>query len=92
MKEIGDMYLAAAFMSYGGALERVDKTNPRHKVFVFSTDGIKKIWVRNDNDGVEEVIDPDSDLLVTAYAQDCLMFPPDYPYNVKYVKTLIHDR
>lgn len=91
MKEISDIYLAAAFMSYGGSLDNINRSNPRHKTFTFSTDGIKRIWVKNDDESIEEVFDPDSDRVVTAFAEDILMFPPEYPSCVRYIKALIHD-
>ena len=34
-KPIGDMYLAAALVSYGGTLVRIDKADNRHQKFVF---------------------------------------------------------
>jgi len=89
MKEISDIYLAAAFLSYGGKIEEVDRRQ-RRKVFHFSTDGISSIWVIEDG-VVSEVSNPNADVLVTNYSADRLMLPPDYPFCLRDIKALIHD-
>ena len=60
MKSTKDIYLAAAWMALGAKYERVDKTDPRHQVFYFSSEN-KLVFPKNQYDSEIRVSGVDLD-------------------------------
>lgn len=88
MEQIGDMYLAAALLSYGAELLEVDKTNIRRQKFLFS-DRIDSIFVTES--GVPVAIhDPKIKDVEMYFVSKRLMFPPNYPDCLRSIKSSIH--
>lgn len=55
-KSTKDVYLAAAFLTYDGIeLVQVDRTDPRHMIFVFDTPDVPNIVGINPKPNLEEI-------------------------------------
>jgi hypothetical protein len=87
-KQIGEMYLAAALLSYGAEISSVDRSNPKRLKFGFIGE-IKEIFIfksvvptRIESPSLEDV--------ELNYANKTLMFPPDYPDSIRRIKSVIH--
>lgn len=87
-KFIGDMYLAAALLSYGADMVRIDRSDTRRQKFVFSGE-IKEVWVMEGLFPIRKV-NPTFDEVQIAFTGDKLMFPPAYPDSVRKIKSAIH--
>lgn len=86
--EIGDMYLAAAFLSYDVSLDRIKKEQPRRQKFIFS--GIPERIFILDEGIVVAIEHPSLETLETKFIAKTLMFPPSYPDSVRRIKASIH--
>ena len=88
-KPIGDMYLAAALVSYGGTLVRIDKADNRHQKFVFEDNTVSEIWVESGNLHLRVVTPLIKDIETYFFAKR-LIFPPSYPDTIRSIKSAIH--
>lgn len=88
-KFIGDMYLAAAFLSYKIPLTSVDRSVPRRQKFIFTKDFSLTIYTLHSG-VVLAIQDATLDDIETNFASDTLMFPPSYPDAVRKIKSAIH--
>lgn len=88
-KYIGDMYLAAAFLSYNIPLTHVDRSIPRRQKFTFTKDCPLTIYTIHSN-VVLAVQNATLDDLETNFVSETLLFPPSYPNSVKRIKASIH--
>lgn len=88
MEQIGDMYLAAALLSYGASLSQVDKSNLRRQKFFFE-DVIKEIYVM-DGSLPLRVVSPSIKSVEMYFVSKRLMFPPTYPDCLRSIKSSIH--
>lgn len=77
-KIIGDMYLAAAFLSYGIPLSDVDRSIPRRQKFTFTKDCPLTIYTVHSG-VVLAVQNATLDELETNFVSETLLFPPNYP-------------
>jgi len=89
-KYVSDMYLAAAYLSYGAALVGIDKTETRRLKFIFSGTGLSTVYYKTVDGEVEFVNSPTMDDVERLYVAKTLMFPPAYPDSVRTIKTAIH--
>lgn len=87
-KQIGDMYLAAALSAYGAEISSIDRTNPKRLKFGF-IGGIKEIFIYK-SVVPTRIESPSLEDVEIHYANETLMFPPDYPDAIRRIKTLIH--
>ena len=87
--EVTDMYLAAAMMSYGAELDRVDKSDKRRQKFIF-IGNINKVLVYTDNGFYIVMETPQFTDVESKYYAKRLFFPPSYPDAVRSVKSAIH--
>lgn len=87
-KSISDMYLAAAFLSYGARLVRIDKSDLRRQKFCFSGQ-ISRIFVIEE-DEVKQVKTPTLGDVEMAFINKTLMFPHNYPGSIGAIKSAIH--
>lgn len=88
-KTIGDMYLAAAFLSYGIQLDSIDRTIPRRQKFIFAKDCPLTIYTVHSG-VVLAVHNATLNDLETNFASETLLFPPNYPDAIKRIKATIH--
>lgn len=86
---IGDMYLAAAFLSYGISLSDVDRSIPRRQKFTFSKDCPLVIYTVHSG-VVLAVQNATLKDLETNFVSETLLFPPNYPDAIKRIKASIH--
>lgn len=87
-KSVGDMYLAAAFLSYGVSLIRIEKKEPRRQKFIFSGCP-NRVFVKEG--GMVKTLEAVSlDELETLFIGETLMLPPSYPDSVRRMKASIH--
>jgi len=87
-KRIGDMYLAAALLSYNACLEEIDKSNPKRMKFCFS-DPPPYVF-KLEGIAVVKVNEPSLDDVETLFISKKLMFLPSYPSSIWDIKTAIH--
>ena len=88
-KTIGDMYLAAAYLSYDVSLQRIDRSNQRRLRFVFADKPCTLITISRDGEVIKEY-NQGLDDLETKFVAKTLMFPPSYPESVRRIKATIH--
>ena len=88
-KVIGDMYLAAAFLSYNISLASINRTVPRRQKFTFIKDCPLTIFTLHSG-VVLAVQNATLDDIETNFASETLLFPPNYPDAVKRIKATIH--
>jgi hypothetical protein len=88
-KIIGDMYLAAAFLSYNIPLVSINRSVPRRQKFTFIR--TEPLTIFTLHSGVVLAIrDATLDDVETNFASETLLFPPNYPDAVKRIKATIH--
>ena len=88
-KQIGDMYLAAALVSYGATMIRIDKADRKHQKFVFVDGTIKEIWVESGNIHLK-VVTPVIKEIENYFFSKKLVYPPSYPDTICSIKSAIH--
>jgi hypothetical protein len=88
-KFIGDMYLAAAFLSYNIPLTSVDRTVPRRQKFIFTKTQSLTIFTLHSG-VILSIQDASLEDIETNFVSDTLMFPPSYPDAVRRIKSAIH--
>lgn len=88
-KFIGDMYLAAAFLSYGISLTSINRTVPRRQKFTFTKDCPLTIYTIHSGI-VLAVQNATLDDIETNFVSETLLFPPNYPDAIKRIKASIH--
>ena len=88
-KPVTDMYLTAAFLSYGITLEKIDRENPRRQIFYF-VDKPTKVWKLLDNNLVTRMEFVDLDQIEILFRSKRLMFLPDYHNFIRDTKSMIH--
>jgi hypothetical protein len=88
MENIGDMYLAAALLSYGCELLDVDKTNVRRQKFLFN-DNVEYVYII-DNGVPVQIHSPKIKDIEMYYFSKKLVFPPQYPDCLRSIKSSIH--
>lgn len=88
-KSITDMYLVAAFLSYGADLLEVDKENPKKQAFIFEDKAIN-VWKLNEFGLVSRVEFVDLGQVELLFRSEKLMFPPNYCSSVRSIKSMIH--
>lgn len=88
-KQIGDMYLAAALVSYGATMLRVDKADRKHQKFVFEDNTVSEIWVESGNIHLR-VVTPLINDIETYFFSKKLVYPPSYPDTIRSIKSAIH--
>jgi hypothetical protein len=87
-RAIGDMYLAAAFLSYDIPLLRIERDQPRRQKFIFA--GVPpRVFVQEE--GVVMMVEhPTLEEIETKFIAKTLMFPPSYPDAIRRIKSSIH--
>ena len=88
-KFIGDMYLAAAFLSYDIPLTSIDRTVPRRQKFTFTKTCDLTIYTLHSGT-VLTVRNATLDDIENNYVSETLLFPPSYPNSVRRIKSSIH--
>lgn len=88
-KVIGDMYLAAAFLSYNISLSSINRTVPRRQKFTFIRTEPLTIFTLHSG-VVLAVRNATLDDIETNFASETLLFPPSYPDAVRRIKSTIH--
>lgn len=87
-RAIGDMYLAAAFLSYDIPLLRIERDQPRRQKFIFC--GVpRRVFI--EEEGVVMMLEnPTLEEIETKFIAKTLMFPPSYPDAIRRIKSSIH--
>jgi hypothetical protein len=88
MECIGDMYLAAAILSYGAELVEVDKADRKRQKFFFSQE-VDHVYVL-DNGVPVRVESPKIKEIEIMYFSKRLLFLPNYPDCLRSIKSSIH--
>jgi len=88
-KQIGDMYLAAALVSYGSTLIRIDKGDRKHQKFVFEDNTVSEIWVESGHIHLR-VVTPAIKEIENYFFSKKLVYPPSYPDTIRSIKSAIH--
>lgn len=88
-KQIGDMYLAAALVSYGATMIRIDKADRKHQKFVFEDNTVSEIWVESGNIHLR-VVNPIIKEIENYFFSKKLIYPPSYPDTIRSIKSAIH--
>lgn len=87
-KPIGDMYLAAAFLSYDIPLIRIERKDARRQKFIFSGSP-RRVFI--EEGGVVMLLEnPTLEEIETKFIAKTLMFPPSYPDSIRRIKASIH--
>ena len=91
-KQIGDMYFAAALVSYGSVMVRIDKTDKKHQKFVFEDNTVSEIWVESGGKGSIHlrVVTPPIKDIENYFFSKKLVYPPSYPDTIRSIKSAIH--
>jgi hypothetical protein len=89
-KSVGDMYLAAAFLSYGAALNRVDRKDEKRQKFIFSQATLPSIIISDDDIQVKTFCQATLEDVETFFISKRLWLPPSYPDAVRGIKSAIH--
>ena len=89
-KEVGDMYLAAAMLSYGADLMRVDRSDQRRQKFVFRETMLPSIIISSDDVMVVPFLQARLEDIETYFIGKRLWFPPSYPDCIRNIKSAIH--
>ena len=87
-KRIGDMYFAAALLSYNATLSEIDKSDPRRMKFCFSEP--PPFVYKLDGIAVIKVNEPTLDDVEALFISKKLMLLPSYPSSIWDIKTSIH--
>jgi len=87
MKQIGDMYIAAALLAYDCTLEEIDRSDPKRQKFNFEDTRIY-VWVLEGNFPVHEELSPEE--IEMKFLSKKLLFPPTYPDALRRIKSAIH--
>jgi hypothetical protein len=87
-KPIGDMYLAAAFLSYDIPLIRIERKDARRQKFIFSGSP-RRIYIEQTG-LVLAIENPTLEDIETRFIAKTLMFPPSYPDSIRRIKASIH--
>jgi len=88
-RQIGDMYLAAALVSYGAEMVKIDKADKKHQKFVFADNTVSEIWVESGNLHLR-VVNPDIKAIENYFFSKKLVYPPSYPDTIRSIKSAIH--
>ena len=88
MEQTGDMYFAAAILSYGGTLVEVDKSDRRRQKFIFSNE-ISEAFILDSGIPVR-LETPTFKELEMCFIAKRLMFPPTYTDCLRSIKSSIH--
>ena len=87
--KISDMYMAAAFLSYGAELSGIDKSNPSRQVFEFDGE-VEQIFVFAGNQ-ILRIQTPTFEDIKTKYIGRNLVYPPEFVDSIRRIKSAIHD-
>ena len=87
---ISDMYMAAAFLSYGAELVHIDKTNPSRQVFEF-TGEVEQIFVFAGGNQILRIETPTFEEIKTKFIGRKLVYPPEFVDSIRRIKSAIHD-
>jgi hypothetical protein len=87
-KPIGDMYLAAAFLSYDIPLIRIERKDARRQKFIFC--GTPRRVFTEESGVVMMLENPTLEEIETRFIAKTLMFPPSYPDSIRRIKASIH--
>lgn len=88
-KQVNDMYLVAALLSYGAELQKVDKENPSRQIFHFIDSPIK-VWKLLDDNMITRIEFADLEQVEILFRSKKLMFLPDYHNFIRDTKSMIH--
>ena len=88
-KQIGDMYLAAALLSYGADLQDVDRTDPRRQKFEF-TGQVPNVVIIDSSHATSVLPEVSIREFETLFISKKLMFPPSYPDAIRRIKSAIY--
>ena len=88
-KQVNDMYLVAALLSYGAKLEKVDRENPKRQIFHFS-DARIIVWEKISTNIISQVEFSDLEQVEILFRSKRLMFLPDYHNFIRDTKSMIH--
>lgn len=89
-KQVGDMYLAAAFLAYGASLKRVDRGDVKRQKFVFGQATLPSIIISDDDVQVKTQCLATLEDVETFFISKRLWLPPSYPDAVRGIKSAIH--
>ena len=87
-KTVGDVYLAAAMISYNVVLADIDRTDRRRQRFNFKNDREIDVFLLDDNTVLTQSVDLDK--LEAMFTCNRLMLPPIYPDCVKKLKSALY--
>lgn len=87
-KAIGDIYLAAAFLSYDIPLIRIDRSDYHRQKFFFCG-APKRIYIVEDG-MVMMLENPTLADIEDKFIAKTLMFPPSFPDAVRRIKSSLH--
>ena len=88
-KSISDMYFAAALLSLGAKLEKVDRTERKRQRFVFG-DTIQYMIISEDDITLTRINTPSLEDVEQAYITSRLWFPPSFIDAIRQIKASIH--
>lgn len=88
-KQIGDMYLAAALLSYGADLKDIDRTDSRRQKFCFAGT-VLNVIVINPDLSIERLPEVSIDEFETLFISKKLLFPASYPDAIRRIKSAIY--
>ena len=90
-KRIGDMYLAASYLSYNFSLAKIDKADPTRQRFIFTDESKPKRIFIVDNDGIMMTMEnPNLEDVEVKFLSKQLLYPPSYPDSLRRIKASIH--
>ena len=87
---ISDMYMAAAFLSYGADLVSIDKSNPSRQVFEFGGE-VEQIFVFAGGNQILRIETPTFEEIKTKFIGRKLVYPPEFVDSIRRIKSAIHD-
>jgi 6-phosphogluconate dehydrogenase len=88
-RSVGDMYFAAALVSYGATMVRIDKSDKKHQKFVFEDNTVSEIWVEAGNLHLR-IVNPIIKEIEKQFFSKKLVYPPSYPDTIRSIKSAIH--
>ena len=87
---ISDMYMAAAFLSYGADLVSIDKSNLSRQVFEFGGE-VEQIFVFAGGNQILRIETPTFEEIKTKFIGRKLVYPPEFVDSIRRIKSAIHD-
>jgi len=89
-KPVKNMYLAAAMLSYGAQLDRVDRSNPKQQIFIFPLLLLSYIWVCENGVDVKRIANPSLDKVEVCFISKTLLYPSNYSDKIREIKSIIY--